>query len=560
MRFSEFKSTLESIDHDLIATAMLAKEKAAKQDKSSIPMQAFLNMLKNSETPYSYDSLVSAYETNPNLKNIIQQFNKDEIVFSNTKYTDNQSTSIVPVGDVPPEKKVNQMAKAALAKRESVDEDGSEQNSEEFLQKVAQAGDMRMLYDAQMGKYGPEIEKVVQEMYDDVTSDTGLHPDDDFEQIYDRMLDNIEADYGDSDSDPDGVMYQIRYLPYDSDKFMIVKGFTSEEEAEQYAKGENFDELADEWDIEVMDESVNETDEDYGSYGGDPYESIENPYDELVMETKRLLQLAGVKADAVIEQYNDQVDQVNEDHRGGISTSGYKVLKLVNDNPGKGKHFLYTRTAPAAAGRTKTLGTHGWEVPDRLVHLGYLTVTRDESKVDASMARGTPRGLARNLVRYQYYITDLGKQALADAGMLETDESEVTISTENGYKVYEVDRGLDISQEPEENPVASAILYRIVRQHPNVFMKYGPEEVMIAAGDVAEMVGDVDEIGSSDISIWTRQTIDMLDGMDESVTQRNNPISRLKRLAGLGEELVGEKAPPGFDEKLEKKAISSIQR
>ena len=552
MRFSEFKSTLESIDHDLIATAMLAKEKAAKQDKSSIPMQAFLNMLKNSETPYSYDSLVSAYETNPNLKNIIQQFNKDEIVFSNTKYTDNQSTSIVPVGDVPPEKKVNQMAKAALAKRESVDEDGSEQNSEEFLQKVAQAGDMRMLYDAQMGKYGPEIEKVVQEMYDDVTSDTGLHPDDDFEQIYDRMLDNIEADYGDSDSDPDGVMYQIRYLPYDSDKFMIVKGFTSEEEAEQYAKGENFDELADEWDIEVMDESVNETDEDYGSYGGDPYESIENPYDELVMETKRLLQLAGVKADAVIEQYNDQVDQVNEDHRGGISTSGYKVLKLVNDNPGKGKHFLYTRTAPAAAGRTKTLGTHGWEVPDRLVHLGYLTVTRDESKVDASMARGTPRGLARNLVRYQYYITDLGKQALADAGMLETDESEVTISTENGYKVYEVDRGLDISQEPEENPVASAILYRIVRQHPNVFMKYGPEEVMIAAGDVAEMVGDVDEIGSSDISIWTRQTIDMLDGMDESVTQRNNPISRLKRLAGLGEELVGEKAPPGFDEKLEK--------
>jgi hypothetical protein len=560
MRFSEFKSTLESIDHDLIATAMLAKEKAAKQDKSSIPMKAFLNMLKNSETPYSYDSLVSAYETNPNLKNIIQQFNKDEIVFSNTKYTDNQSTSIVPVGDVPPEKKVNQMAKAALAKRESVDEDGSEQNSEEFLQKVAQAGDMRMLYDAQMGKYGPEIEKVVQEMYDDVTSDTGLHPDDDFEQIYDRMLDNIEADYGDSDSDPDGVMYQIRYLPYDSDKFMIVKGFTSEEEAEQYAKGENFDELADEWDIEVMDESVNETDEDYGSYGGDPYESIENPYDELVMETKRLLQLAGVKADAVIEQYNDQVDQVNEDHRGGISTSGYKVLKLVNDNPGKGKHFLYTRTAPAAAGRTKTLGTHGWEVPDRLVHLGYLTVTRDESKVDASMARGTPRGLARNLVRYQYYITDLGKQALADAGMLETDESEVTISTENGYKVYEVDRGLDISQEPEENPVASAILYRIVRQHPNVFMKYGPEEVMIAAGDVAEMVGDVDEIGSSDISIWTRQTIDMLDGMDESVTQRNNPISRLKRLAGLGEELVGEKAPPGFDEKLEKKAISSIQR
>lgn len=298
MRFSEFKSTLESIDHDLIATAMLAKEKAAKQDKSSIPMQAFLNMLKNSETPYSYDSLVSAYETNPNLKNIIQQFNKDEIVFSNTK-TDNQSTSIVPVGDVPPEKKVNQMAKAALAKRESVEE-------------------------VELGEANPA-----------------------------KMSDEV---------------------------------------------------------------------------------------------------------------LKSRLDQLQ------------KSLDTRGDSPA-----------------------------------------------------------------IQHEIKRLNKE-------IKKRES-----------VDEDDRGLDISQEPEENPVASAILYRIVRQHPNVFMKYGPEEVMIAAGDVADMVGDVDEIGSSDISIWTRQTIDMLDGMDESVTQRNNPISRLKRLAGLGEELVGEKAPPGFDEKLEKKLLAQYK-
>ena len=49
--------------------------------------------------------------------------------------------------------------------------------------------------------------------------------------------------------------YQIRYLPYDGDKFKIVKGFTSKEEAEKYAKAENFDELADEWGIEVMNEA-----------------------------------------------------------------------------------------------------------------------------------------------------------------------------------------------------------------------------------------------------------------------------------------------------------------
>jgi len=310
MRFSEFKSTLESIDHDLIATAMLAKEKAAKQDKSSIPMQAFLNMLKNSETPYSYDSLVSAYETNPNLKNIIQQFNKDEIVFSNTK-TDNQSTSIVPVGDVPPEKKVNQMAKAALAKRESVEEVG--------------------LDEANPAKMSDEVLK--------------------------SRLDQLQKSL-DTRGDSPAIQHEIKRLNKEIKK----------------------------------------------------RESV----DEGVME----------------------------------------------DN-------------------------------------------------------------------------EYGFQSWADE--------------EEGY------------EQQEENPVASAILYRIVRQHPNVFMKYGPEEVMIAAGDVAEMVGGVDEIGSSDISIWTRQTIDMLDGMDESVTQRNNPISRLKRLAGLGEELVGEKAPPGFDEKLEKKLLAQYK-
>jgi hypothetical protein len=69
---------------------------------------------------------------------------------------------------------------------------------EEFLHKVARSGDngFDMLYNAQQGKYGREIEQSIQDMYDDISIDTGYHGDDDFEQIYDRMLDNIEADYG----------------------------------------------------------------------------------------------------------------------------------------------------------------------------------------------------------------------------------------------------------------------------------------------------------------------------------------------------------------------------
>jgi hypothetical protein len=82
--------------------------------------------------------------------------------------------------------------------QEGVEEGRDGNDVEEFLHKVARSGDngFDMLYNAQQGKYGREIERAIQDMYDDISIDTGYHGDDDFEQIYDRMLDNIEADYG----------------------------------------------------------------------------------------------------------------------------------------------------------------------------------------------------------------------------------------------------------------------------------------------------------------------------------------------------------------------------
>jgi len=82
--------------------------------------------------------------------------------------------------------------------QEGVEEGRDGNDVEEFLHKVARSGDngYDMLYNAQKGKYGREIEQAIQDMYDDISADTGYHGDDDFEQIYDRMLDNIEADYG----------------------------------------------------------------------------------------------------------------------------------------------------------------------------------------------------------------------------------------------------------------------------------------------------------------------------------------------------------------------------
>jgi hypothetical protein len=105
--------------------------------------------------------------------------------------------------------------------------EGRSPEVEEFLTKVAQSGDdgFDMLYDAQAGKYGKEIEQAVQEMYDDITIDTGYHGDDDFEQIYDRMLDNIEADYGDRGSNDEGGETDDGYA-------LASAGFGSDEDYE----------------------------------------------------------------------------------------------------------------------------------------------------------------------------------------------------------------------------------------------------------------------------------------------------------------------------------------
>lgn len=55
--------------------------------------------------------------------------------------------------------------------------------------------------------------------------------------------------------------------------------------------------------------------------------------------------------------------------------------------------------------------------------------------------------------------------------------------------------------------VYNAIIGRISRQHVDLLGKYGPAAVMAAVEDVASGVGDVDEIGSSDVSIWTKEVI-----------------------------------------------------
>ena len=79
-------------------------------------------------------------------------------------------------------------------------------------------------------------------------------------------------------------------------------------------------------------------------------------------------------------------------------------------------------------------------------------------------------------------------------------------------------RALDLeeSEDDIDDPVVSAITRRIIRQHPEL-LKHGPDKVLAAIADVADFVGDVEEIGSSDVSGWVKQVERSLGSMDEGM-------------------------------------------
>jgi hypothetical protein len=92
----------------------------------------------------------------------------------------------------------------------------------------------------------------------------------------------------------------------------------------------------------------------------------------------------------------------------------------------------------------------------------------------------------------------------------------------------------DMAEGMEDSPVASAITRRILMQRSDLLSKYGPEKVTAAIDEVADFVGDVEEIGSSDVSGWIKQIEQMLGNMAEevAVTTGNPPPGETTTLQG----------------------------
>jgi hypothetical protein len=77
----------------------------------------------------------------------------------------------------------------------------------------------------------------------------------------------------------------------------------------------------------------------------------------------------------------------------------------------------------------------------------------------------------------------------------------------------------ELSEEQDTSGVERAILNRIMVAHTDLLMKFGPDKVMQAAEEVAYNVGDVDEIGTSDVSAYVHQVKQIL-GVPEEVNEK----------------------------------------
>jgi predicted oxidoreductase len=67
-----------------------------------------------------------------------------------------------------------------------------------------------------------------------------------------------------------------------------------------------------------------------------------------------------------------------------------------------------------------------------------------------------------------------------------------------------------VTEDQDTSGVEQAILKRIMVAHLDLLRQYGPDKVMQAAEEVAYNVGDVDEIGTSDVSAYVQQVKQIL--------------------------------------------------
>ena len=175
--------------------------------------------------------------------------------------------------------------------------------------------------------------------------------------------------------------------------------------------------------------------------------------------------------------------------------------------------FLYKKLRPSQYGGVDVVGFK--EAPRNSVLSGQVLkhfIDSYETEEEALKAHPDAEGYSNQYTDPQVSLSHLPGEDDPVAGGMYPDDID-----EQG-----------MAEGAESSPVAGAIVNRIMRQRPDLLTQYGPKLIMAAADEVADYVGDVDEIGSSDVSGWVNQVERML---------KENPPEAFAE-AGIGQDLV----------------------
>jgi hypothetical protein len=134
----------------------------------------------------------------------------------------------------------------------------------------------------------------------------------------------------------------------------------------------------------------------------------------------------------------------------------------------------------------------GTTIPQKSVIRGYVVYYNPKTKLVSITRRGDSEEAAIEQAR-------LGKPSMQSF--------ETTVSK----LINRLEQDLVESEEGSaSDAVEQAILRRIMVAHTDLLKQFGPEKVMQAAEEVAYNVGDVDEIGTSDVSAYVNQVRQIL--------------------------------------------------
>ena len=122
-------------------------------------------------------------------------------------------------------------------------------------------------------------------------------------------------------------------------------------------------------------------------------------------------------------------------------------------------------------------------------------------------------GMALLQAAEEYLINNKGMLRSTVRSLLNNDENQRSLSAAYAKKNTTSE---SVTEESDNEAVEQAIARRIMVGRTDLLLKYGPKKVMQAIEEVADYVGAVDEIGSSDVSAWVNQVERELGGVSEA--------------------------------------------